>query len=194
MEGNRGGRRLNVAESHTTSSLTRWWPRIVIEGNRLWAWHGSMWRKHMVPWTKHGSPKWWSYSDYSVAYVMEFYGQLTLTKVYSANKTRTSTLNDVTCRLYGKFSGILTHVLARCSGLAQIKYLDAVLKVLFFEMPRKRKLGDTVPPCFTPEADASFYLPVFVDHTFVEPTEFTRALLITGPRKYSCWKWVSFGE
>ena len=100
-KGNREGRRLNVAESHTTSSLTRWWPRIVIEVNGLWAWHGSMWRKHMVPWTKRGSPKWWTYSDYPVGYAMELHEQLTPTKVYSAYKTRTSTLNDVTCRLCG---------------------------------------------------------------------------------------------
>ena len=109
--------------------------------------------------------------------------------------------------MYGKFSEILTYLLVRCSGLAQIKYLErheAALKVLFFELPRKQKLGDTVPPCFknvdpkslykSPEADAYFDLPVFVDHTFVEPSELTRALLITEPRKYSCWKWVSLGE
>ena len=148
-KGNREGRRLNVAESHTTSSLTRWWPRIVIEVNGLWAWHGSMWRKHMVPWTKRGSPKWWTYSDYPVGYAMELHEQLTPTKVYSAYETRTSTLNDVTCRLCGKSSEILTHVLAGCSGLAQIKYLErhnAALKMLFFEMLKQHKLVDIVPP------------------------------------------------
>ena len=148
-KGNREGRRLNVAESHTTSSLTRWWPRIVIEVNGLWAWHGSMWRKHMVPCTKHGSPKWWTYSDYPVGYAMELHEQLTPTKVYSAYKTRTSTLNDVTCRLCGKSSEILTHVLAGCSGLAQTKYLErhnAALKMLFFEMLKQHKLVDIVPP------------------------------------------------
>ena len=55
---------------------------------------------------------------------MELYGQLTPTKVYSAYKTRTSALNDVTCRLSGKSSKILTHVLAGCSSLVQTKYLE----------------------------------------------------------------------
>ena len=150
-KGNKGERRLNVAESHTASSLTRWWPRIVIEVNGLWAWHGSMWRKHMVPCTKRGSPKWWTYSDYPVGYAMELHEQLTPTKVYSAYKTRTSTLNDVTCRLCGKSSEILTHVLAGCSGLAQTKYLErhnAALKMLFFEMLKQHKLVDIVPCSF----------------------------------------------
>ena len=102
-----------------------------------------MWRKYMVPWTKHGTPKWWPYYGYPVGYVTELYEQLTLTKVYTAYKTRTSTLNDVTCRLWGKSSEILAHVLAGCSGLAQTKYLErhnAALKVLFFEMLRQHKL------------------------------------------------------
>ena len=71
---------------------------------------------------------------------MELYGQLTPTIVYSAYKTRTSALNDVTCRLSGKSSKILTHVLAGCSSLVQTKYLErhnAALKVLFFEMRRQ---------------------------------------------------------
>ena len=112
---------------------------------------------------------------------------------FFAYKTRTSTMNDVTCRLCGKSSEIPTHVQAGCSGLTQTKYLErhnAALKVLFFEMLRQRKLGDAVPPWFTnvdpkplyksPEADAYFDLPVFLKHTFVEPTELMRALLITG--------------
>ena len=74
---------------------------------------------------------------------MELYGQLTPTKVYSAYETRTSALNDVICRLSGKYSKILTHVLAGCSSLVQTKYLErqnAALKVLFFEMRRQHKL------------------------------------------------------
>ena len=77
---------------------------------------------------------------------MELYGKLTPTKVYSAYKTRTSALNDVTCRLSGKSSKILTHVLAGCSSLVQTKYLErhnAALKVLFL-----RCVDNTQAPLF----------------------------------------------
>ena len=149
MEGEQRGAKAEFSGIAYNLIIDKWWPRIVIEVNGLWAWHGSMWRKHMVPWTKRGSPKWWTYSDYPVGYVMELHEQLTPTKVYSAYKTRTSTLNDVTCRLCGKSSEILTHVLAGCSGLAQTKYLErhnAALKMLFFEMLKQHKLVDIVPP------------------------------------------------
>ena len=59
---------------------------------------------------------------------------------------------NILCRKCGKVRGSLAHVLAGCSSLAQIKYMDrrnAALKVLSCDMLRDLKLADSVPPWYS---------------------------------------------
>ena len=63
----------------------------------------------------------------------EQYEQFLPTKLYTKEKTQTST--EILCRLCGKVTESIAHVLAGCSSLAQTKYLyrhNAALKILFF--------------------------------------------------------------
>ena len=69
----------------------------------------------------------------------ELYEQLLPTKLYTKEKTQTSTDGEVLCRLCtcGKVAERVAHALAGCSSLAQTKYLyrhNAALKILFFEL------------------------------------------------------------
>ena len=72
----------------------------------------------------------------------------------------------------------LAHVLAGCSSLAQIKYMDryiAALKVLFFEMLRDLKLANSFPPWYSrvepkpmyesTDAQVFWDVPVYAEHT-----------------------------
>ena len=72
----------------------------------------------------------------------------------------------------------LAHMLAGCSLLAQIKYMDrhiAALKVLFFEMLRDLKLANSFPPWYSrvepkpmyesTDAQAFWDVPVYAEHT-----------------------------
>ena len=70
---------------------------------------------------------------------MELYKELLPSRVYAAYKTGTSHQINTICRMCGKVSKSLAHVLAECSSLALAKYMDkhnAARKVLLFEMLR----------------------------------------------------------
>ena len=72
---------------------------------------------------------------YHRAGMYELYEQLLPTKLYTKEKTQTSTDCEVLCRLCGKVAESVAHVLTRCSSLAQTKYLyrhNTALKILFF--------------------------------------------------------------
>ena len=83
----------------------------------------------------------------------ELYEQLLPTKLYTKEKTQTSTDGEVLCRLCGKVAESVAHVLAGCSSLAQTKYLyrhNAALKILFFEFLQENGLIEEVPPWYSP--------------------------------------------
>ena len=83
----------------------------------------------------------------------ELYEQLLPTKLYTKEKTQTSTDGEVLCRLCGKVAESVAPVLAGCSSLAQTKYLyrhNAALKILFFELLREHGLIEEVPPWYSP--------------------------------------------
>ena len=64
------------------------------------------------------------------------------------------------CRLCGKATESVGHILAGCSALAQSKYLqrhNAVLKILFFEMLCILDLIDSVPPWYSPTEPKPVY-------------------------------------
>ena len=124
--------------------------------------------------------EWSCAPTHTVAGVMELYEQLLPTHVYAAYITGTSDRNNITCRMCGKASECIAHVLAGCSSLAQTKYLErhnAALKVLFFEILRDLDLNETVPPWFSrtepkpmyesTHAQAFWDVPVYAEHTVV---------------------------
>ena len=95
---------------------------------------------------------WATCPTYTIAGMYELYEQLLPTKLYTKEKTQTSTDGEVLCRLCGKVAERVAHVLAGCSSLAQTKYLykhNAALKILFFELLREHGLIEEVPPWFT---------------------------------------------
>ena len=77
---------------------------------------------------------WATCPTHTIAGMYELYEQLLPTKLYTKEKTQTSTDGEVLCRLCGKVAESIAHVLAGCSSLAQTKYLyrnNAALKILF---------------------------------------------------------------
>ena len=106
-------------------------------------------RKNCFQWMK----EWRAGPTHVVAGMCELYEQMLPTKLYYNNKTKTSTTSNVTCRLCGKGQESVAHVLAKCSALAQNKYLmrhNNALKVLYFELLRDLELIDSVPPWYSP--------------------------------------------
>ncbi|CAH3143443.1 unnamed protein product [Porites lobata] len=96
---------------------------------------------------------WATCPTHTVVGVYELYEQLLPTKLYTKEKTQTSTDGEVLCRLCGKVAESVAHVLAGCSSLAQTKYLyrhNAALKILFFELLREHGLMEEVPPWYSP--------------------------------------------
>ena len=88
--------------------------------------------------------------------MFELYEQLLPTKLYTKEKTQTSTDGEVLCRLCGKVAAeSVAQVLAGCSSLGQTKYLyrhniNAALKILFFELLREHGLIEEVAPWYSP--------------------------------------------
>ena len=84
-------------------------------------------------------PEWKTAPTHTVAGIHKSYQKLLPTKIYSARNTRTSTEQDVRCRMCGKGKETVAHVLLGCSALAQTKYLarqNAALKILFLEVAK----------------------------------------------------------
>ena len=80
---------------------------------------------------------WMTWQCAPIAGLMELYEQMLPTKVYSYHKIGTTPANDTTCRLCGKGTESMAHVIVGCSALAQSKHLErhnAALKVLYFEL------------------------------------------------------------
>ena len=94
---------------------------------------------------------WQHAPTHTIAGMMELYEQMLPTKVYSYHKIGTTPANDTTCRLCGKGTESMAHVIAGCSALARSKYLErhnAALKMLYFELLRELKLVEEVPPWY----------------------------------------------
>ena len=64
---------------------------------------------------------WATCPTYTIAGMYELYEQLLPTKLYTKEKTQTSTDGEVLCRLCGKVAESVAHILA--GSLAQTKYL-----------------------------------------------------------------------
>ena len=95
---------------------------------------------------------WATCPTYTIAGMYELYEQLLPTKLYTKEKTQTSTDGEVLCRLCGKVAESVAHVLAGCSSLAQTKYLyrhNAAWKIQFFELLREHGLIEEVPPWYS---------------------------------------------
>ncbi|CAH3183363.1 unnamed protein product [Porites lobata] len=128
----------------------------------------------------------------------ELYEQLLPTKLYTKEKTQTSTDGEVLCRLCGKVAESVAHVLAGCSSLAQTKYLyrhNAALKILFFELLREHGLMEEVPPWYSPvmpkpayqntTSEAFWDIPIYAEHNEVRANRID-ARLVNHERKEVC--------
>ena len=128
----------------------------------------------------------------------ELYEQLLPTKLYTKEKTQTSTDGEVLCRLCGKVAESVAHVLAGCSSLTQTKYLyrhNAALKILFFELLRERGLMEEVPPWYSPvmpkpayqntTSEAFWDIPIYAEHNEVRANRID-ARLVNHERKEVC--------
>ena len=82
---------------------------------------------------------WKTAPTHTVAGLEELYQQLLHTKVYYHSNTGLSGNADEGCRMCGKTSENVGHILAGCSAIGQTRYLarhNKALKTLFFEMLR----------------------------------------------------------
>ena len=95
---------------------------------------------------------WKTAPTHTVAGLQELYQQLLPTKVYHHRKTGMSGNADERCRMCGKTSESVGHILAGCSAIAQTQYLarhNKALKILFFEMLRSLDLILTTAPWYS---------------------------------------------
>ena len=126
----------------------------------------------------------------------ELYEQLIPTKLHTKEKTQTSTDGEVLRRLCGKVAESVAHVLARCSSLAQTKYLyrhNAALKILFFEVLREHGLIEEVPPWYSPvmpkpanqntTSEAFWDIPIYAEHNEVRENRIDADLSATRGKK-----------
>ena len=113
-------------------------------------------------------------------WLYEMFEQMLPTKLYTSKKTKTTSSDDLLCRICGRCPESIAHVLAGCSALAQSKYLErhnAALKVLYFELLRDLKLINEVPPWYSPAQPKPLYencdvqafwgIPVFAEQSEV---------------------------
>ena len=141
---------------------------------------------------------WATCPTYTIAGMYELYEQLLPTKLYTKEKTQTSTDGEVLCRLCGKVAESVAHVLAGCSSLAQTKYLyrhKAALKILFFELLREHGLIEEVPPWYSPvmpkpayqntTSEAFWDIPIYAEHNDVRANRID-ARLVSHERKEIC--------
>ena len=133
---------------------------------------------------------WATCPTYTIAGMYELYEQLLPMKLYTKEKTQTSTDGEVLCRLRGKVAESVAHLLAGCPSLAQKKYLyirhNAALKILFFELLREHGLIEEVPPWYSPVMPKPVYqngtsqafwdIPIYAEHNEVEQIGSTRDL------------------
>ena len=93
----------------------------------------------------------WKYAPTDVIReIYNLYTQTLQTKTFAVMRTVEKT--DTLCRLCGLKPESVLHVLNNCGVLAKYSYKrrhDQVLKVFFFEMLKKYKLIDNLPPWFT---------------------------------------------
>ena len=126
-----------------------------------------------------------SYIYRSIAGTYELYRQLLPAKLYTKEKTQTSTDGQVLCRLCGKVAQSVALVLAACSSLAQTKYLyshNAAFKILFFELLREHGLIEEVLPWYSPVMPKPAYqnttskafwdIPIYAEHKKVIHSNF----------------------
>ncbi|CAH3123920.1 unnamed protein product [Porites lobata] len=141
---------------------------------------------------------WATCPTYTIAGMYELYEQLLPTKLYTKEKTQTSTDGEVLCRLCGKVAESVAHVLAGCSSLEQTKYLcrhNAALKILFFELLREHGLIEEVAPRYSPVMPKPAYqsttseafrdIPIYADHNEVRANRID-ARLVSHERKEVC--------
>ncbi|CAH3145439.1 unnamed protein product [Porites lobata] len=141
---------------------------------------------------------WATCPTHTNADMYELYEQLLPTKLYTKEKTQTSTDGEVLCRLCGKGAESVAHVLAGCSSLAQTKYLyrhNAALKILFFELLREHGLMEEVPPWYSPvmpkpayqnsTSEAFWDIPTYAEHNEVRANRID-ARLVNHDRKEVC--------
>ena len=130
-----------------------------------------------------------------MAGLQELYQQLLPTKVYYHRKTGTSGNVDERCRMCGKTSESVGHILAGCSAIYQSQYVarhNKALKILFFEMLRSLDLTSTTAPWYSQaqpkpkyendRAVAYWDVPLYADTTHVNANRI-RATIIDKDRK-----------
>ena len=140
-----------------------------------------------ITWTERDASRgswlhhWKTAPSHTVAGLQELYQQLLPTKVYHHRKTGTSGDADERCRMCGKTSESVGHILAGCSAIAQTQYLarhNNALKILFFEMLRPLDLITKTAPWYSQAQPKPMYenvrvvaywdVPLFADTTHVK--------------------------
>ena len=79
--------------------------------------------------------KWKTAPTHTITRLQELYQQLLPTKLYLAKKVKTLNSHDYNCRMCGKETESVAHVLAVCGAIVQSGYVERhnnVLRILFF--------------------------------------------------------------
>ncbi|XP_068726388.1 uncharacterized protein [Montipora capricornis] len=133
-----------------------------------------------------------------VVSIQELYEQLLSTKVFYHRKVGTSGSGEEKCRMCGKATESVPHILAGCGALAQTLYLarhNNALKILFFQVIRALDLVTSEVPWFSKiqpkpmyeneRAIAYWDIPLYADNTHVKANRIDATIVAKENKKVS---------
>ena len=154
---------------------------------------------------------WKALPTHVVVAIQELYQQLLPTKVFYHRKVGTSVNGEERCRMCGKATESVPHILAGCGALAQTLYLarhNNTLKILFFQVIRALDLvtsevqwfSKTQPkPVYENERTIAYWdIPLYADNTHVKANRIDATIVNKENKKVSMiemsWPWVENRE
>ena len=128
--------------------------------------------------------------------IQERYQQLLLTKIFYNRKVGTSGSGEERCRMCGKATESVPHILAGCGALAQSLYLarqNNALKILFFQVIRALDLVISEVRWFwktqsmyeNERAIAYWHIPLYADNTHVKANRIDATIVDEEKKKVS---------
>ena len=130
--------------------------------------------------------------------IQELYQQLLPTKVFYHRKVGTSGSGEERCRMCGKATESVSHILAGCGALAQTLYLarhNNTFKILFFQVIRALDLVTSEVPWFSKtqpkpmyeneRAIADWDIALYADNTHVKANRIDATIVDKKKKKVS---------
>ena len=141
---------------------------------------------------------WKAAPTHVVVGIQELYQQLLPTKIFYHRKVGTSGSGEERCRMCGKATESVPHILAGCEALAQTLYLarhNNALKILFFQVIKALDLVTSEVPWFSKTQHQPMYengramaywdIPLYADNTHVKANRIDATIVDKENKKVS---------